>query len=141
MVLKSVIKDGRGTGNLTGVSSAGELTIGAEGTFSNKSSFRLMNVVNQAFNLFPPISGKQLIITSIAFDGNANSTVSIYEATNSSTTTIDRLLFKLNLRTAGQIAIPFSFGGFLAVTEGEFVNALTDTQPVNINVVGYYHQL
>lgn len=139
MSVKVEIIDGRGTGQLAGATSLGELLVAGFG--NNISKFNNMNAINVAFNFFGPISGQKFIIACIAFDGNAGSTVTIYEAATTSTTTIDKTLFKMNLRTAGQIAIPFSFGGFLPASEGVYINALTDTQPVNMNIIGYYHPL
>lgn len=139
MAVRTIIMDmALGNGQYAGVTSVGELLVAGFGTLTNKSVFNTMNTINAAFNFFGPIPGQQFIITSIAFDGNAGSTVSIYEAANPFTATIDKLVFKMNLRSAGQVAIPFSFGGFLPVSEGVYLNAQTDTQPVNLNIIGYY---
>jgi hypothetical protein len=97
-----------------------------------------LNVINAAFNFFGPIAGQQFIITSIILDGPANATISIYEGASPSTINIDRLVYKVDLRSATNLIIPFSFGGFLAVSEGEYLNVLTDATTVNMTIVGYY---
>jgi hypothetical protein len=138
MAAKVVIMDGaNGTGQYAGVTPIGELIVAGFGTLTNKSVFQTMASANAAFNFFGPIAGQEFVITSIILDGPA-ANISIYEAASTSTITIDRLVYKINLRAATTISIPFSFGGFLSVSEGEYLNALTDTATVNMNIIGYY---
>jgi hypothetical protein len=140
MTLRIQIVDGRGTGQLVGATPLGELLVAGFGTLNNLSSFRTMTPSNTAFNFFGPIAGQQFIITSIILDGPA-STISIYEAASPSTIIIDRLVYKIDLRSATTIAIPFSFGGFLPVSEGEYLNAFTSDATVNMNILGYFHPI
>lgn len=140
MSVKAEIVDGRGSGQLAGVTALGELLVAGFGNLTNKSSFQSMTTTG-AFNFYVPIAGQQFIITSIALDGPSNATVSIYEAANQFTSTIDKLLVKTNFRAAGQIAIPFPFGGFIPVSEGEYINAFTDAATVNLLIIGYYHSI
>ena len=139
MPAKVVITDGAlGTGQFAGVTPIGEVVVAGFGTLINKSVFQTMNAINAAFNFFGPIAGQEFIITSIILDGPTGATVSIYEAASTSTITIDRLIYKIDLRVAATIAIPFSFGGFLRVSEGEYLNVFTDTATVNMNIIGYF---
>ena len=139
MPAKVVIMDGaRGTGQYAGVTPIGELLVAGFGNLINRSIFQSMADANTAFNFFGPIAGEQFVITSIILDGPNAATVSIYEASSTSTITIDKLLFKINFRGASNQVVNFSFGGFLAVSEGEYVNALTDGATVNMSIVGYY---
>lgn len=141
MANRSVITDSaQGTGQYAGATPIGELLIAGFGNLNNISMFQSMDTIG-AFNFFGPISGQQFTITSICFAGPSNATVSIYEAANQFTSSIDRLLFKMNLRAAGQIAIPLPFGGFIITSEGEYINAITDLATVNLNVAGYYHPI
>ena len=78
------------------------------------------------------------MITSIVLDGPNAATVSIYEAASTSTITIDKLTFKINFRGASNQVINLPFGGFLPVSEGEYLNAFTDTATVNMSIIGYY---
>lgn len=139
MPAKTVIMDGaKGTGQYAGVTPIGELLVAGFGILSNVSAFRSMATANAAFNFFGPIAGQQFVITSITLDGPAGATISFYEAASTSTITIDRLVYKLNLRGAGNVTMSFPFGGFLSISEGEYLNAFTDGATVNLNIIGYY---
>ena len=142
MPAKVVIMDGaKGTGQYAGVTSIGELLVAGFGTLSNQAVYKSMTSVNASYNFFGPIAGQQFVITSIILDGPNGATISIYEAASTSTLTIDRLVYKIDIRNATNLVIPFSFGGFLAVSEGEYLNAFTDTATVNMTIIGYYHPL
>ena len=137
MTLKTNIKDGKGTNNLAGVTSVGELVVTGYG--DNITSFLNMNVNNTAFNFFPPLSGHVFIITSILFNAQkAPVTIDIYQAASATTTTIDLELIQIVAQTIGFVPITFPFGGFIPVTEGEFLNAKNNNQPVSMTIVGFY---
>jgi hypothetical protein len=139
MPAKIVITDGAyGTGQYAGVTPVGELLVAGFGNLINTSAFKSMASANAANNFFGPISGQEFVITSIILDGPAGATISIYEAANQFTITIDSLVYKLNLRAAANVVISFPFGGFLPVAEGEYLNAFTDGATVNMTIVGYY---
>jgi hypothetical protein len=148
MPTKSLIIDGTyGTGQTAGVSSAGEVLVVGIGTLKTQSAFNSLNVINAAFNFFGPIAGQQFIITSIVITGSGamTPTIQIYEASSSSTAVIDKLLLKLVTVSSVQTPLTFvyslPFGGFLQVSEGEYLNAQTDTATVNINIIGYYQPI
>jgi hypothetical protein len=141
MTLKTVIKDGTGTGNLAGVSNAGELTV--NGFPGATSVFNTLNVANTAFNFFKPKSGQKIMITSISISATTGPIVSIYTATSATTVlaSADKTLIGLDLPASGGLFfIPFSFGGgFLEVDEGEFVNASSTTNsPIQMTIIGFY---
>lgn len=139
MSAKVVIMDGaKGTGQYAGVTPIGELLVAGFGNLINQSKFNSLTDANTPLNFFGPIAGQQLVITSIILDGPNGATISIYEASSTSTLTIDRLVYKIDIRTATNLVIPFSFGGFLSVSEGEYLNAFTDTATVNMSIIGYY---
>lgn len=139
MSAKVVIMDGaKGTGQYAGVTPIGELLVAGFGNLINQSKFNSLTDANTPLNFFGPIAGQQLVITSIILDGPNGATISIYEASSTSTLTIDRLVYKIDIRTATNLVIPFSFGGFLSVSEGEYLNAFTDTATVNMTIIGYY---
>lgn len=138
MPSKNQIQDGRGSNQLAGVTPLGELLVAGFGTLSNISKFNAMTS-GAAFNFFGPIAGQMFIITSIVFTGPINAIVKVFEASSASSVTIDKLLFQLNLGAATQMSVNFPFGGFIGVSEGEYVNANTDTSTVNMNIIGYYH--
>ena len=66
MTLKSVIKDGQGTGHPTGVSSAGELVVKGFGDIQSK--LQTINSTVVGFNFFPPLSGQMFVMTTVIFD-------------------------------------------------------------------------
>jgi len=139
MSAKVVIMDGAfGTGQYAGVTPVGEVLVAGFGNLLNRSIFQTMTAINTAVNFFGPIAGQQFVITSIVLDGPNAATVSIYEAASTSTITIDKLTFKINFRGASNQVINLPFGGFLPVSEGEYLNAFTDTATVNMSIIGYY---
>jgi hypothetical protein len=139
MPAKITIIDGQGSGQFAGVTSVGELLVAGFGNLKNTSVFRTMSSTNTAYNFFGPIAGQIFIITCIVFDGPVNTTISFYEAETPSTITIEKLVYKVDLRVAGNLTIPFSFGGFLSVSEGYYLNAFTDAATVNMTIIGHYH--
>lgn len=142
MPAKVVIMDGAiGKGQYAGVTPIGELLVAGVGALSNISVFRSMTAINTAYNFFGPIAGQQFVITSITLDGPVGTTISFYEAANPSTITIDKLVYKLNLRGATNLSMSFPFGGFPAVSEGEYLNAFTDDATVNVDIIGYYSSI
>jgi hypothetical protein len=140
MPIKATIIDGLGTGIFNGVTSVGECLIAGFGDLKNLSSYQNMTTTG-AYNFYKPIIGQQFIITSVVFSGDANSTITIYEAANKSTLIADKIVFQINLRTNTTVVIPLPFGGFLPVSEGEYLNAFTDNTIVSMNIVGYYQPI
>lgn len=136
MTLRSTIKDGQGAGHLAGVSSAGELIVG--GFPGATPSFQNMSVANAAFNFFGPKAGFNLIITAIIFSSTAGPVINIYEAPSPTSLTVDKTLINLDLPGNGVFVIPFPFGGFLEVTEGEYVNAVTAATTIRMTIIGFY---
>jgi hypothetical protein len=70
-------------------------------------------------------------------DGN-NTNVDIFEGASASTSTADKTLFSIRLGSNATIFYPLPFGGFLPVTEGEYLNATNSAGTTNINIAGYY---
>lgn len=136
MPAKTVIVDGaKGTGHFAGITSIGELLLAGFGTLSNKSSFQ--SLTTNVANFYGPIAGQQFVITSLTMDGN-NTDVLIFEASSPSTATSDKILWTMHLGAATNLFVPLSFGGFLAVSEGKYLNATNSAGTTNINIVGYY---
>ena len=139
MTLKALIKDGSGAGNLAGVSIGNELIVGGVG--DNITVFKAMNVTGTAFKFFNPISDAVLFITSILLSTPAAATnIDIYEASSATSTVIDKEIISINTSSKQFIIIPFPFGGFPSVTQGEFLNAKTDNATVNMTIIGYYRK-
>jgi hypothetical protein len=139
MTLKSVIRDGyNGTSHLTGVSNAGELTVG--GFPGATPVFKTLNAANTAFSFFPPKSGQNIILTSISISATSGPIITIYESSSATSIVVDKTLIGLDLPASGGLFfIPFPFGSFLSITEGEFVNASSTTaSPIQMTIIGFY---
>jgi len=140
MSAKVIIMDGAfGTGQYAGVTPIGELLLAGIGDIQNRSIFQTLNTTG-AFNFFGPIAGQQFVITSMIIEGESGKTITIYEASSPFTTNIDKTIFKISLRNDITLTIPLSFGGFLPVSEGEYLNALVDTAvpASDVNIIGFY---
>lgn len=136
MPAKTIIMDGaHGTGQYAGVTPIGELLLAGFGTLINKSSFRTLTT--NVANFFGPIAGQQFVITSLTMDGN-NTDVVIFEAPSISSATVDKVLWTMHLGASTNLFIPLSFGGFLPVSQGEYINATNSAGTTNITIVGYY---
>ena len=137
MTLKIQIIDGHeGTGHLTGVSHAGELVI--KGFGESEIAFQSMTAINTAYNFFIPKSDQNFIMTSIIFDVGAAATIDVYESSSPTSTTIDKQIFKFTLLKDTFVPITLPFGGFIKITEGEFLNAKTSVQPISMTIIGFY---
>lgn len=136
MTLKTFIRDGQGSGNLAGVSTAGELVV--RGLGDNQAKNQSMTVAGQAYNFFSPTLGKTFVITTIIFSVKPNTTLTLFSAPSITSTTVDTLLFTAVMINATTLAIPLPFGGFLAVGEGEFLNATTDNATSQMTIIGFY---
>jgi hypothetical protein len=137
MTLKIQVSDGyQGTRHLAGVSSAGELVV--KGFGENSSKFQSMSSINIAYNFFIPKSQQNFIITSILFSSPANTSIDVYEGASATATSIDKEILHIEIFSKDFYTVILPFGGFLAVTEGEFLNAKTDTSTVSMTIIGYY---
>ena len=139
MTLKSIIKDGRGTGNLAGVSTAGELVI--RGLGDNQSNNQILHIGNQAYNFFPPLADQTFVITTIIISAKDNTTITIFSAPSAASATIDTLLFTTFIHPAATMVVILPFGGFLSVGEGEYLNAATNKPDSPMTIIGFYRQL
>jgi hypothetical protein len=141
MSLKSAIKDGKGKGYLTRVSVAGELTIG--GYSNSTSTFQYIDTTATAWNFYGPKAGYNFIITAIILSSSGSPNINIFEASSTTSTVVDRMLLNINLTGvgAGVYILPFPFGGFLSVTEGEFVNVTISTTTIRMTILGYYRPI
>lgn len=140
MTLKIQISDGyEGHRYLAGVSSSGELVI--KGFGESESKYNAMSSINTAYNFFIPKSKKNFIITSILFSGPGAASIDVYEAPSATSTTIDKQLLHIEILEKAFYPINLPFGGFLIVTEGEFLNAKTDAVSVFMTIIGHYRPI
>ena len=137
MTLKIQVSDGyEGTRHLAGVSHAGEFVV--KGFGESEIAYKSITVINTAYNFFIPKPGQNFVMTSVIFDVGAAATVDLYESSSATSTTIDKQIFKFSLLKDTFTPIILPFGGFIKITEGKFLNAKTDVQPVGMTVVGFY---
>lgn len=140
MTLKTLIRDGQGTGNIAGVSDNGELLVKGFGNI--QSELATLNSTTTGFNFFTPLSQQNFVITTVIFDlGAVASTITIYEASSLTTLNSDRDIFTASLSKNQFTVITLPFGGFIPITEGEFLNAKVSAQPVNVTIAGFYRHV
>lgn len=137
MTIDVNIKDSE-SGILAKVSDQGELITRI--LKFGEGKFQALDTINTAFNFFAAKAHQRFVITGVIINTNKDigvdgATIDIYEASSTSSTTIDKQLFKIIILKNDTFAIP---NVLLAVTEGKFVNGKTDDAVVNITVGGYF---
>lgn len=107
----------------------------------DETVFFELDLVNTAYNYYAPKNGFQFVVTGVvAFAdkevSNASDTnIIIYEAADSTTTTVDKTLLQFGLAQNSTISItPLN----VLVNKGKFVNAKTDDDDVHMTIMGYY---
>lgn len=126
-------------GNTVRVSRSGELVVSP--IAYDETSFQELGEINTAYNFYPPIPKKQFIITGMLAiadrdigTGN-NSTVTIYEATDPNSLTIEREILKFEIARLQVITFtPIR----VIVRKGYYINGQCDDDDVHINLTGYY---
>jgi len=124
------------------VNEAGELLI-SDGPY-DASEFRELDLTNTAYNFFGPRGREQFVITGFLMYGDkqvnssTNATVVIYEASESDSTTEDRILVQVEV---GQNqSIPFPNIRILC-SKGVYINAKTDDDDIHMTIFGHYVDL
>lgn len=103
--------------------------------------FVSLAVDDTAYNFYTPVPGRQFIITGlICFAARdvsdaSDTNIIIYEATTPSTITVGREILQFGM---GRLTVLPLLGLRLLVSEGVFVNAKTDDNTVNINILGHF---
>ncbi len=140
MAVISKIADGTGNKTLAQVTPRGQLVVG-QAAFSESSSVSL-TVDDVPGNLFGPEQGQNFIITAIIIRGDKNisavtdATVTIYESSvGPASATQTKVILPTRIqRSGGETLVALN----LEVTEGRWVNAVTDDNNVFVTVMGYY---
>lgn len=130
------IKDG--LGRSVKISPQGELFV--RQLKFGESQFQSLNAIDTAFNFFKPMASERFVVTGVIINTNKDvgvngAIVDIYEANSTTSTTIDKQLFRINILKNDSISIT---NILLGVTEGKFVNGKTDDAIVNITLGGYF---
>lgn len=138
MTADSNILDGKGRGHRAAVSEYNQLIVSPAGfsEFYNATA----GTDATAANLVGPIAGKRFVITAIVLYANKNvgasdATVTLYEATGPTVTTVSKTLLLQEMVQKTSLVIP---GLNVIVTAGAWVNLKTDDDDVFCNMAGYY---
>ena len=134
------ITDGRkGTVNKAGVTSIGQLTVAPFDY--DETKFQELGTANTAVNFYTAKAGEQFVITGVvAFadkdvGDNTDTNIIIYEAVDSATATIAKILIQFGMGKLTSISItPLN----ILVNEGLFVNAKCDDADIHMTVMGYF---
>lgn len=129
------------SGQSISINKAGEISA-INGNY-DLAVFNELDVINTAYNFYPPDGSKQFIMTGFLIYGDkqvsavTNATVVIYEATSSDTVTESRVLIQVEV---GQNqSIPFPNIKILA-NSGKYINAKTSDDDIHMTIFGYYIQ-
>jgi hypothetical protein len=132
----------RSTGAGAKVLTNGQLVVG---TLANSdTSVQTMGTANTPVSFFAPISGHKFVVTDILLYANKNvgagdATVTIYESTDGpATATQSKILLQTEMlkQTSRDL-----IGLNLAVSEGSWLNGVTDDDDVFATIMGYYSPL
>ena len=105
------------------------------------AEFNELGTADAGVNFYPPVTHKRFVITglvaagNLAIAANALATVIIYEASDTSTATADKVLLQFGVTRLQTLTIsPLN----IRVNEGKFVSAKTDDDDVFLTIMGYY---
>jgi len=134
--IDSFIKDGNGKGSSAQVSNNGEMLVRPFYTFN--TSYRVVLSTTNMTNILSPSAGNNFIITSIILNADKNVTssavVTLSESqTFAGTSTKDLVTLDITKNTT----VPLTALS-LKISDGKFINAITDDATVNITLLGYF---
>ena len=135
---KGRISDGWGTGSKACVTSRGQL-VTAPLAFSSMFS-ATASLDNIAVNIVQPLTGKQFVITDIILYANkgvgaSDATVSIFESDGPISDAMIGGIFTQEMVKQTTIALS---GLNIILSEGVWINLITDDNTVFVNIGGYY---
>jgi len=129
-----------GTSNeAASVTPYGELRVSAYDY--STSYFQTFATAATAYSFVPPIQDKFFVITAVILQANKNvnattgQVVDIYEATNSTATTIDKSLLEFEMTKNDRIVLT---GLNIKMSEGKFLNGKTEDDDILATISGYY---
>ena len=138
MSIPAQIIDGAGTKVKTIVTKIGQLVTSPYDY--DETTFTELAEDDTAYNFYKPRVGQQFVITGIIASADAqvsntaDATVVVYEASSTSTLTVDKTLLQLAMVRFDQI----TFSPNILVREGKFVNAKTTDDDIHMTITGYY---
>ncbi len=121
------------------VSPIGQLVVGAfDFNISTQAELGEDNVV---VNFLVPRSGMRFLVDCIVMFGdrqvgaNTNATVEIFEATNTVSGTISKIIYKDEIAQTDRLSL---CGMNLEVREGFYINGKTSDDDVHVNILGHF---
>jgi len=138
MTTKVNISDGSGTNNNAKVTSRGQLVV-APLEFSKMYNAQV-DATCTAFNLTPPETKQQFVITDIILHANKSvgvndATVVLYEASAVDTLTEDTVIIEQEMLKQSTLSLT---GLNIIISEGKWVNIKTNDATIFANIGGYY---
>jgi len=126
-----------GNGSEAGVSQIGQLIV-APFAYDEVVA-KTATVDDTAVNFYPPIVGKQFVITTILLTADSNvvgsSVIDVYETSSKTSLIVDKSILFIDLLKNGFRDI---IGLNLLVTSGKFLNLKADDSDVSATIMGYY---
>ena len=138
MPIDVILKNGKGIAHKAKITSRGQQVTGPLG-FTKMHEVEAITI-NTAFNIVPPITGKQFVITIIDLYADKNvgpndATVEMYEANSIDDTTVLETVYKKQMPKNRDIGLP---GLNIIISEGVWLNIKTDDNIIFANIGGYY---
>ena len=139
MAVASRITDGAGKKHKAKVTSSGELVVAP--LAYDETVFNELAEPNTAYNFYPPLPGKQFVITAVIFradkqvSSQTDAVVVIYEAADTATIVVDKVLIQFAV-VQGDIITTTPLR--ILVNEGKHVNAKTSDDDIHMTITGYY---
>ena len=137
-MIKVKVASAAGNGTQTVVTKRGQLVVSSI-DFSTFYATEL-NVINTGFEIVAPNTNKNFIITTIFMYANkgvgaADASVQLYESSESAILTIDKQVFNTEMPKYSKIVLT---GLQIEISQGKWLNAVTDDNTIFVNVAGYY---
>jgi len=105
------------------------------------SSFNELDTDNVPKNFYKPEPHKRFVVTGIIatadkeVGANDDATITVYEASSTTSTVQDKIILEFVLTQSTVVSLlPLN----IIVSEGKFVNGVTDKDDVHMNVMGYF---
>ena len=138
MTIDVTLKDGTGTNSKVKVTSRGQL-VTAPLDFTKMYPAEV-NVINTAFSVVPPITGKQFVITIIDLYADKNigpsdASVELYEADSDTSTVVLDSVYKKEMPKYRDIGLT---NLHIILGQGSWLNIVTDDDIIFVNIGGYY---
>ena len=107
----------------------------------DETVFNELDLVDTAYNFYKPKIGHQFVVTGIyavadkQVSGSASGSVVIYETTNTTSTTVSKVLMQTAMiQDQIQLFAPLN----ILVSEGKFVSAKTTDDDIHMTITGYF---